>query len=40
MIITWEEFFGLRNGKYGVDLKLKTVFGPSGPHRVPVNELT
>jgi len=26
MITTWEEFFGLRNGKYCADSELKAVF--------------
>jgi len=30
MMITWEEFFDLRNGKYGADVRLKIVFGSSG----------
>lgn len=29
MMTTWEEFFGLRNGKYGADFKLKKVFNSS-----------
>lgn len=30
MMTTWEQFFGLRNGKYGVEMALKIVFGSSG----------
>ena len=40
MMMTCEEFFGLRNGKYGADLKLVTVLGPLLSGRAPAGRLT